>query len=211
MRRFTGLVGRARPVAALVILAAPGGRVADRATTAHNRGRLAMRRALLSVTLVAAAALAAVVLGTGKASAYGNHAVHQVAISSSLTPNLFGPGTGGGIWLWIETRWNLRDVRRNWRLHRLGLPAQHLVHRPDGGAPGQRRGHLDFGRHNSHDQGCPDRRRSSAGRYHRAAGRPREDRQCFGVLSAGGRTTRQRRSHRCPVDPPNLRRAKGPV
>jgi hypothetical protein len=61
-----------------------------------------MRRALLSVTLVAAAALAAVVLGTGKASAYGNNAVHQVAISSSITPNLFGPGTGGGIWLWIE-------------------------------------------------------------------------------------------------------------
>ena len=25
-----------------------------------------------------------------------------MTISSSITPNLFGPGTGGGIWLWIE-------------------------------------------------------------------------------------------------------------
>jgi hypothetical protein len=61
-----------------------------------------MRRALLLVMLVAAAALAAGVLGTGKASAYGNDAQHQVTISSSITPNFFGPGTGGGIWLWIE-------------------------------------------------------------------------------------------------------------
>lgn len=28
--------------------------------------------------------------------------MHQVEISASITPNLFGPGTGGGIWLWIE-------------------------------------------------------------------------------------------------------------
>ena len=61
-----------------------------------------MRRAALLVVMVVAAALAAGVLGTGKASAYGNDAVHQVTISSSITPNLFGPGTGGGIWLWIE-------------------------------------------------------------------------------------------------------------
>jgi hypothetical protein len=61
-----------------------------------------MRRALLLVMLVAAAALAAGVLGTGRASAYGKDAQHQVTISSSITPNLFGPGTGGGIWLWIE-------------------------------------------------------------------------------------------------------------
>jgi hypothetical protein len=61
-----------------------------------------MRKALLLVTLVAAAAFAAGVLGTGNASAYGNDAVHQVEISSSITPNFFGPGTGGGIWLWIE-------------------------------------------------------------------------------------------------------------
>jgi hypothetical protein len=40
--------------------------------------------------------------GTGSASAYGSDAVHQVEISASIAPNLFGPGTGGGIWLWIE-------------------------------------------------------------------------------------------------------------
>lgn len=40
--------------------------------------------------------------GAAPASAYGNDAVHQVEISASITPNLFGPGTGGGIWLWIE-------------------------------------------------------------------------------------------------------------
>jgi hypothetical protein len=61
-----------------------------------------MRRAALLVAMVVAAALAAGVFGTGKASAYGNDAVHQVTISSSITPNFFGPGTGGGIWLWIE-------------------------------------------------------------------------------------------------------------
>jgi hypothetical protein len=61
-----------------------------------------MRKALLVVALVAAAALAAGVLGAGKASAYGKDAVHQVTISSSIAPNFFGPGTGGGIWLWIE-------------------------------------------------------------------------------------------------------------
>jgi hypothetical protein len=61
-----------------------------------------MRKAALVVVLVVAAALAAGVLGTGKASAYGSDAVHQVTISSSITPNFFGPGTGGGIWLWIE-------------------------------------------------------------------------------------------------------------
>jgi hypothetical protein len=61
-----------------------------------------MRRVLLLVALVAAAALAAGVFGAGKASAYGPSAVHQVEISSSIAPNLFGPGTGGGIWLWIE-------------------------------------------------------------------------------------------------------------
>jgi hypothetical protein len=40
--------------------------------------------------------------GTGPASAYGRDAVHQVEISATIAPNLFGPGTGGGIWLWIE-------------------------------------------------------------------------------------------------------------
>jgi hypothetical protein len=62
-----------------------------------------MRRTALLVALAAAAALAAGVFGTGKASAYGSGAVHQVEISASIAPNLvFGPGTGGGIWLWIE-------------------------------------------------------------------------------------------------------------
>lgn len=61
-----------------------------------------MRRAALLVAMVVAAALAAGVLGTDKAAAYGTNAVHQVTISSSITQNFFGPGTGGGIWLWIE-------------------------------------------------------------------------------------------------------------
>jgi hypothetical protein len=61
-----------------------------------------MRKAVLLAALVAVAALAVGLLGTGTASAYGKDAVHQVTISSSITPNLFGPGTGGGIWLWIE-------------------------------------------------------------------------------------------------------------
>jgi hypothetical protein len=61
-----------------------------------------MRRAVLFAALVAAAAFAAGVLGTGKASAYGSGAVHQVEISATISPNLFGSGTGGGIWLWIE-------------------------------------------------------------------------------------------------------------
>jgi hypothetical protein len=44
-----------------------------------------------------------VVAGSGTAAAdYGQGAVHQVEISASITPNLFGSGTGGGIWLWIE-------------------------------------------------------------------------------------------------------------
>lgn len=41
-------------------------------------------------------------LGATSAAAYGNTAVHQVEISAMIDPNLFGPGTGGGIWLWIE-------------------------------------------------------------------------------------------------------------
>ena len=58
------------------------------------------------VTAVAAASLGVTgilgTVGTGTAFAYGNTAVHQVEISASITPNLFGAGTGGGIWLWIE-------------------------------------------------------------------------------------------------------------
>lgn len=62
-----------------------------------------IHRKLALVGVVAASALAAVgAWGTGSASAYGNAAVHQVEISVSISPNLFGPGTGGGIWLWIE-------------------------------------------------------------------------------------------------------------
>jgi hypothetical protein len=58
-------------------------------------------------TLAAGASAAAIlggvgVWGSGTAFAYGNNAVHQVEISANLAPNVFGPGTGGGIWLWIE-------------------------------------------------------------------------------------------------------------
>jgi hypothetical protein len=61
-----------------------------------------MRRAVLLATAALAAALAAASVGAGAASAYGRSAVHQVEISASIAPNLFGHGTGGGIWLWIE-------------------------------------------------------------------------------------------------------------
>ena len=63
-----------------------------------------IRRALLMV-LVPGAMIAASVsgaVGASVAQAYGGGAVHQVEISANVQPNLFGPGTGGGIWLWIE-------------------------------------------------------------------------------------------------------------
>jgi hypothetical protein len=63
-----------------------------------------IRHALLMV-LVPGAVIAASVsgaVGASVAQAYGGGAVHQVEISASVQPNLFGPGTGGGIWLWIE-------------------------------------------------------------------------------------------------------------
>ena len=63
-----------------------------------------IRRALLMV-LVPGAMIAASVsgaVGASVAHAYGSGAVHQVEISANVQPNLFGPGTGGGIWLWIE-------------------------------------------------------------------------------------------------------------
>ncbi len=62
-----------------------------------------VRRTVAAGTISVLGAVGAVAAwGTGTAFAYGNDAVHQVEISASLTPNLFGPGTGGGIWLWIE-------------------------------------------------------------------------------------------------------------
>jgi hypothetical protein len=63
-----------------------------------------IRHALLMV-LVPGAAIAATAsgaVGASVAQAYGNDAVHQVEISANLDPNVFGAGTGGGIWLWIE-------------------------------------------------------------------------------------------------------------
>jgi hypothetical protein len=63
-----------------------------------------IRYALLMV-LVPGAVIAATVggaVGASVAQAYGNGAVHQVEISASAKTNLFGSGTGGGIWLWIE-------------------------------------------------------------------------------------------------------------
>ncbi|MDA8311096.1 MAG: hypothetical protein M0Z46_10895 [Actinomycetota bacterium] len=39
-------------------------------------------------------------------AAYGAGSVHQIAIAANLPPNLFGPGTGGGIWLWIQLTGN---------------------------------------------------------------------------------------------------------
>ena len=62
------------------------------------------------VTKIASAALAAGGVGAavlfglaGPAAAdYGPTAQHQVEISAAITPNLGGPGSGGGIWLWIE-------------------------------------------------------------------------------------------------------------
>lgn len=64
---------------------------------------MGLRRTVAVGAVSVATAVAAVGMwGTGTAFAYGNDAVHQVEISASAQPNLFGPGTGGGIWLWIE-------------------------------------------------------------------------------------------------------------
>jgi hypothetical protein len=62
---------------------------------------LRKRLAVFAATGALAAGLLVAMTGTASAD-YGKSAVHQVVISSSITPNLFGPGTGGGIWLWIE-------------------------------------------------------------------------------------------------------------
>ncbi len=75
---------------------------------AGNRGSgweesMRVRRTVAAGAISVLGAVGAVAAwGTGTALAYGNDAVHQVEISASLTPNPFGPGTGGGIWLWIE-------------------------------------------------------------------------------------------------------------
>jgi hypothetical protein len=62
-----------------------------------------LRRRLAVFAATGALFAGLLVAMTGTASAdYGQGAVHQVVISSSITPNAFGPGTGGGIWLWIE-------------------------------------------------------------------------------------------------------------
>jgi hypothetical protein len=63
---------------------------------------MSVRRRVVSAVVVTGLIGAIGAWGAGAASAYGNGAVHQVEISASITPNLFGPGTGGGIWLWIE-------------------------------------------------------------------------------------------------------------
>lgn len=52
--------------------------------------------------LVASLATAAALTAATASADYGKGAVHQVEISASISPNLFGQGTGGGIWLWIE-------------------------------------------------------------------------------------------------------------
>jgi hypothetical protein len=64
---------------------------------------MGLRRTVAAGAVSVATAVAAVGMwGTGTAFAYGNGVVHQVEISASAQTNLFGPGTGGGIWLWIE-------------------------------------------------------------------------------------------------------------
>lgn len=64
---------------------------------------MGLRRTVAACAISVTSAVAAVGMwGAGTAFAYGNDAVHQVEISASIQPNLFGPGTGGGIWLWIE-------------------------------------------------------------------------------------------------------------
>lgn len=66
-----------------------------------NTRRFGQRAAL--GMLGAGVAATAVAAAPGVAFAdYGPGAQHQVEISASLPANFFGPGTGGGIWLWIE-------------------------------------------------------------------------------------------------------------
>jgi hypothetical protein len=64
--------------------------------------RTALCRAVLGVA-GAVTAGAMTVAGTGIALAdYGPAAQHQVEIAANFPPNFSGPGTGGGIWLWVE-------------------------------------------------------------------------------------------------------------
>jgi hypothetical protein len=49
-----------------------------------------------------AAAIAAALGFAAPAVAYGSGSQHQIEISANLPSNVFGPGTGGGIWLWIQ-------------------------------------------------------------------------------------------------------------
>jgi hypothetical protein len=61
-----------------------------------------VRRTVVAGAISLVGTVGALVAWGGPASAYGGDAVHQVAISANIAPNLFGPGSGGGIWLWIE-------------------------------------------------------------------------------------------------------------
>jgi hypothetical protein len=87
---------------------------------------MSVRKRLVSAVVVAGLVGAVGAWGAGGALAYGNGAVHQVEISARITPNLFGPGTGAGIWLWIEL-----DGSQSGRDRRLarGIPRYHASKR----------------------------------------------------------------------------------
>ena len=60
------------------------------------------KRVAAAVAALAAAGGAAAITAPGALADYGAGAQYQIAISANFPPNVFGVGTGGGIWLWIE-------------------------------------------------------------------------------------------------------------
>ncbi|SRR5579875_2368862 len=56
----------------------------------------------LATVTMSVTALSSLGLGAPAFADYGPASQHQVEISANLPSNLFGPGTGGGIWLWIQ-------------------------------------------------------------------------------------------------------------
>jgi hypothetical protein len=62
----------------------------------------ANKRLAAAVVALAAVGGVAAIEAPGALADYGSGAQYQVIISANFPPNVFGAGTGGGIWLWIE-------------------------------------------------------------------------------------------------------------
>lgn len=58
--------------------------------------------ARLAAAAVLTGSVVAVAMASPAFADYGKGSTYQVEISANLPANFAGPGTGGGIWLWIE-------------------------------------------------------------------------------------------------------------